>query len=140
MTACGFVAPVGRGHTYYSGKRRSAALVTPASSPRRKPGSRELFMDKQPYVYILASRKNGTLYVGVTSNLIKRVWEHKHDFIEGFTKRYQVHQLVWYEKHETLESAIRREKAIKEWKRKWKLEMIEKTNPKWEDVYNEILE
>jgi len=84
---------------------------------------------KQPCVYILASRRNGTLYAGVTSDLIKRVWEHKNHLVEGFTKRYGVDRLVWYEPHETMDSAIRREKAIKEWKRAWKLELIEQSNP-----------
>jgi len=95
--------------------------------------------DKQPCVYILASGKNGTLYIGVTSDLIKRVWEHKNDVVEGFTKRYQVHTLVWYEVHENMESAISREKAIKEWKREWKLRIIEKGNPEWRDLYKELL-
>ena len=91
-------------------------------------------MEKQPCVYILASRRNGTLYVGVTSDLIKRVWEHKNDLIEGFTKRYGVHMLVRYETHETMLSAIAREKAIKEWKRRWKLELTESSNPQWRDL------
>ena len=95
-------------------------------------------MSKQPCVYILASHRNGTLYVGVTSDLIRRVWEHKNGLAEGFTKRYAVHDLVWYEVHETMESAIGREKAIKEWKRNLKLEMIEKGNPDWKDIYNEL--
>lgn len=73
---------------------------------------------KRPCVYLLASRPNGTLYVGVTSDLLKRVWQHKEDLADGFTKRYEVHTLVWYEAHGTMESAIRREKAIKEWKRR----------------------
>ena len=90
---------------------------------------------KQPCVYILASKRNGTLYVGVTSNLLQRVWQHKNDMVEGFTKRYGVHTLVWYEIHETMESAIMREKAIKEWKRTWKLRMIERGNPEWQDLY-----
>ena len=90
---------------------------------------------KQPCVYILASKRNGTLYVGVTSNLLQRVWQHKNDMVEGFTKRYGVHTLVWYESHETMESAIMREKAIKEWKRAWKLRMIERDNPEWLDLY-----
>jgi putative endonuclease len=81
-------------------------------------------MSKQPCVYILASDKNGTLYLGVTSDLIKRVWEHKNDVVPGFTNRYGVHELVWYELHDSMESAISREKAIKEWKRQWKLELI----------------
>ena len=96
-------------------------------------------MEKQPCVYILASRRNGTLYVGVTSDLIKRVSEHKNDLIEGFTKRYGVHMLVWFETHETMLSAIAREKAIKEWKRRWKLELIERSNPGWGDLYPDLL-
>ena len=96
-------------------------------------------MTKHPAVYLLASRRNGTLYIGVTSSLAKRVWEHKNNVVEGFTKRYGVHQLVWYELHETMESAIRREKAIKEWKREWKLDLIEKINPEWEDLYASIV-
>ncbi len=95
-------------------------------------------MDKQPCVYILASRRNGTLYVGVTTDLAKRIYEHKHDVVEGFTKRYRVHTLVWFEVHESMETAIAREKAIKEWKRKWKLTLIEKTNPQWHDLYREL--
>ncbi len=93
---------------------------------------------KQACVYLLASKRNGTLYVGVTSDLVKRVSEHKQEFIEGFTKRYGVHTLVWYEPHDTMESAIRREKAIKEWKRRWKLELIERANPRWRDLYEDI--
>ena len=96
-------------------------------------------MEKLPCVYILASRRNGTLYVGVTSDLIKRIWEHKNDLVEGFTKQYRVHTLVWFERHETMGSAIAREKAIKEWKRPWKLEMIERTNPDWRDLYQELI-
>ncbi|MBV8062329.1 MAG: GIY-YIG nuclease family protein [Nevskia sp.] len=89
-------------------------------------------------VYILASARNGTLYVGVTSNLIGRVWQHKNDEADGFTKKYRVHTLVWFEQHENAESAITREKQIKEWKREWKLELIEKSNPTWRDLYDEI--
>jgi len=89
----------------------------------------------RPCVYILASRRNGTLYLGVTSNLMKRVWQHKNDLADGFTKRYQVHLLVWCELHPTMQSAIAREKTIKEWKRAWKIELIEKTNPQWQDLY-----
>jgi len=94
---------------------------------------------KQPCVYLLASRRNGTLYVGVTSDVVKRVWEHKEDLADGFTKRYGVHMLVWYELHDSMEGAIRREKAIKEWKRRWKLELIEKQNPEWRDLYDGLL-
>jgi putative endonuclease len=90
---------------------------------------------KQPCVYILASQRNGTIYTGVTSDLVKRVWEHKSDLVEGFTKKYGVHTLVWYETHQTMESAITREKQIKEWKRAWKLKLIEKMNPGWRDLY-----
>ncbi|MCF8199274.1 MAG: GIY-YIG nuclease family protein [Sulfuritalea sp.] len=94
---------------------------------------------KQPCVYILASGRNGTLYVGVTSNLVQRVWQHKSNLVEGFTKKYGVHILVWYEVHETMESAIAREKAIKGWQRAWKLELIEAGNPEWHDLYADIV-
>ncbi len=93
----------------------------------------------QPCVYILASERNGTLYIGVTSDLVKRVWEHKNNFVDGFTKRYGVHTLVWYEVHETMESAITREKALKYWKRGWKLGLIETSNPDWLDLYGELV-
>ena len=96
-------------------------------------------MNKQPAVYILASKRNGTLYTGVTSNLLKRIWEHKNNLVEGFTKRYDVHHLVWYEIHESMESAITREKQLKKWKRKWKLDLIEKGNPYWRDLYEKIV-
>ncbi|NOU39894.1 MAG: GIY-YIG nuclease family protein [Methylotenera sp.] len=93
----------------------------------------------QPCVYILASKRNGTLYIGVTSDLIKRVWQHKNDLVEGFTKKYKVHDLVWYELVDDMASAILREKQIKEWKRQWKLELIEKLNPYWKDLYPSII-
>lgn len=93
----------------------------------------------QPTVYILASKKNGTLYVGVTSDLIKRVWQHKSNLVEGFTKKYAVHDLVYYEAHDTMESAISREKNIKAWKRAWKIELIEKSNLIWRDLYHDLL-
>ena len=96
-------------------------------------------MDKQPCVYILASKQNGTLYTGVTSSLLKRIWEHKNNLVEGFTKKYNVHNLVWYEVHESMESAIQREKTIKNWKRAWKIKEIEKTNPQWRDLYPTLL-
>jgi putative endonuclease len=96
-------------------------------------------VNKQPAVYILASKRNGTLYIGVSSDLVKRMWEHRNDMVEGFTKRYAVHQLVWYELHENMESAIEREKRLKEWKRKWKLELLESTNPSWLDLYYTIV-
>ena len=96
-------------------------------------------MDRQPAVYILANKRNGTLYVGVTSDLIKRIWQHKNNVVKGFTERYGIHQLVWYELHETMESAIRKEKMLKNWKRVWKLELIEKSNPNWQDLYETIV-
>ena len=96
-------------------------------------------MERQPCVYMLASRRNGTLYTGVTSNLVKRVWEHKQGSVDGFTKKYGIHLLVWYERHETMESAICREKAIKNWKRAWKTKTIEESNPGWVDLYTQLL-
>jgi len=96
-------------------------------------------MEQQPCVYLLASKRNGTLYTGVTSALLKRVWEHKNNVVEGFTKKYGVHTLVWYEVHETMESAIRREKTIKDWKRSWKIKVIEEMNPQWRDLYPDLL-
>ncbi len=94
---------------------------------------------KYPYVYILASGYHGTIYIGVTSDLIKRVWEHKNNVVEGFTKKYKVHDLVWFEQHATMFTAIEREKALKEWKRAWKIELIEKVNPRWLDLYPGLL-
>ena len=94
---------------------------------------------KQPCVYLLASKRNGTLYVGVTSNLAQRIWQHKEGVAEGFTKEHGVKTLVWYEVHESMESAVAREKAIKEWRREWKLSLIEKQNPEWRDLYAEII-
>jgi putative endonuclease len=94
---------------------------------------------KQPCVYLLASRRKGTLYTGVTSDLIQRVWQHKNDLVEGFTRRYGVHRLVWYELHDGMETAIACEKAIKEWKRAWKIKLIEGFNPEWVDLYETLL-
>jgi len=88
---------------------------------------------------MLASKRNGTLYIGVTSDLLKRIWEHKNDLVEGFTKRYGVHCLVWYELHGSMELAIEREKGLKYWTRVWKLELIERTNPTWQDLYDTII-
>jgi putative endonuclease len=96
-------------------------------------------MNRQPCVYMLASQCNGTLYIGVTSNLVKRIWEHKTNTVEGFTKKYKVHTLVWYEIHETMNSVIQREKALKKWRRKWKIELIESFNPGWKDLYEIIV-
>ena len=90
-------------------------------------------------VYILASKKKGTLYVGMTSNLPQRIWEHKNKVVEGFTKKYDVNRLVYYEMHNNTEGAIKRERRLKEWQRKWKIDLIEEKNPEWEDLYNEII-
>lgn len=92
------------------------------------------------FVYIMASKRNGTLYIGVTNNLIKRVYEHKSDLVEGFTKKYSVLKLVYYEQTPDVYSAIEREKRLKKWNRKWKIKLIEKFNPKWKDLYEEVIE
>jgi len=91
------------------------------------------------FVYILASKRNGTLYTGVTSDLANRTWQHKSDLIEGFTKRYGVHRLVWFEEYGDIYEAIAREKQIKGWNRAWKIRLIEKQNPEWRDLYSEII-
>ena len=93
---------------------------------------------RQPCVYILTSKPRGTLYVGVTGELVRRVWQHKNHVIEGFTCRHHVHSLIWYEMHETMASAIVREKRLKEWKRMWKIRLIEERNPDWLDLYPTI--
>ena len=94
---------------------------------------------KLPFVYILASKRNGTLYIGVTSNLPKRIREHKNNLVAGFTQKHGVHQLVWCEVHDEMESAITREEQLKGWKRAWKIDLIEKTNRDWTDLYELIL-
>ena len=96
-------------------------------------------MTKQPGVYILSSKRNGTLYVGVTSDLQNRTWIHKNEPVEGFTRKYGVHRLVYYELHPDMISAIRREKQIKKWNRAWKLELIEEQNPEWQDLWERII-
>ncbi len=96
-------------------------------------------MNKTYYVYILANKFNGTLYVGVTSNLVKRIWEHKGGLADGFTKKYGIKHLVYYEDHIDIENAIKREKRLKDWKRQWKIDLINKTNPNWNDLYQEII-
>jgi putative endonuclease len=95
-------------------------------------------MDKSSYVYILASGLNGTLYVGVTSDLVRRIWEHREGVVDGFSKQYGVKNLVWYEVHTEIIEAIRREKQIKKWERRWKLELIQQSNPRWTDLYADI--
>ena len=93
---------------------------------------------KKPCVYILASKKDGALYIGVTSNLIERIWQHKNNVIAGHTKKYNIKELVYFEQHLTMETAITREKQIKKWNREWKINLIEKTNPDWLDLWNQI--
>ena len=97
-------------------------------------------MIKQPAVYMLASQPNGTLYTGVTNDLVRRVWEHRSDTLDGFTKKYGVHRLVYYELHASMIEAIRREKQIMKWRRAWKIELIEKENPEWRDLWPSIVE
>jgi putative endonuclease len=102
------------------------------------PKGNVLTMNKPPAVYILASKKNGTLYTGVTSDLTRRIWEHRNNLIEGFTSRYEVHRLVYFEQHTSMEEAILREKRIKKWNRAWKIKLIEERNPGWEDLWLEL--
>ncbi|MDP2919700.1 MAG: GIY-YIG nuclease family protein [Dehalococcoidia bacterium] len=94
---------------------------------------------KTYYVYIMASKRNGTLYIGVTNDLIRRVYEHKNDLIQGFTKKYGVHTLVWFDQCDDVAVVIQREKQIKAWQRKWKLRLIEEKNPDWKDLYEELV-
>jgi putative endonuclease len=91
------------------------------------------------YVYILASKRHGTLYIGVTNDLVRRVYEHKNDLVEGFTKKYGIHLLVYYEQYNNVESAIQRERQMKKWNRQWKIRRIERQNPDWRDLYDEIV-
>ena len=95
--------------------------------------------NKQPAVYILANRRNDALYTGVTSNLPARMWQHRNDVTEGFTKKYGVHTLVYFELHDEMASAISREKQIKNWQRKWKVKLIEKQYPTWRDLYDDLV-
>jgi len=94
---------------------------------------------KTNLIYILASKKNGTLYLGVTNDLAYRVWQHKNDVHDGFTKKYGVHRLVWYEESADIEAAILREKQMKKWRRQWKIDLIEEDNPHWNDLYEELI-
>ncbi|NVJ66711.1 MAG: GIY-YIG nuclease family protein [Gammaproteobacteria bacterium] len=96
-------------------------------------------MNKQGFVYILASKPYGTLYIGVTSDLIKRIWQHKQGLVEGFSKQHKITNLVYFESCESTESAIVREKQLKKWNRDWKINLIEKQNPHWEDLYQSLL-
>ena len=94
---------------------------------------------KKYFVYILASKRNGTLYIGVTNNLIRRVYEHRNNLVSGFTKRYSIHRLVYYEQYDDVVTAIQREKRLKKWNRQWKIELIEKDNPEWIDLYLQLI-
>lgn len=94
---------------------------------------------KEFYTYILASKKNGTLYIGVTSDLVKRIWEHKNNVTESFTQKYSVHTLVYYEIHSDFDTAVTREKKLKNWRREWKIKLIEENNPDWKDLYEGLL-
>ena len=94
---------------------------------------------KTYWVYMLASKRNGTLYVGITNDLIKRVWQHKNDLADGFTKKYQCHHLVYFEQSNDALAAIKREKQLKRWQRKWKLQLIEQSNPDWKDLYTDLI-
>ncbi|MGZ8466597.1 MAG: GIY-YIG nuclease family protein [Candidatus Binatia bacterium] len=96
-------------------------------------------MERQPALYIMASKPNGTLYIGATSDLVKRVWEHKNNSVDGFTNKYEVHRLVYYELHGDMFSVITREKQLKKWNRAWKLELIEEKNPEWKDLWDKIV-
>jgi len=93
---------------------------------------------KEYFIYILANKKNGTLYIGITNNLIRRIYEHKNDLIDGFSKKYGIHNLVYYESYNDVRDALNRETQMKKWNRKWKIELIEKSNPEWNDLYNEL--
>ena len=114
----------------YIPSSRKARSACPGSMPRK--------IMKQFYVYILANKKGGTLYVGLTSDLPKRTWEHKNGVIEGFTKRYSVKRLVHYEIFDRFEQAAEREKSLKRWRRQWKINLIEEQNPDWNDLYKKI--
>lgn len=96
-------------------------------------------MGRQCYVYILSSKMHGTLYIGVTNNLVKRVFEHKSDLVKGFTNKYQIHNLVYFETHNNIKEALKREKQLKKWNRAWKIKLIEKDNNEWNDLYNRII-
>lgn len=114
-----------------TGVRHSRVGGNPASF-------RESFMEKQFFVYLLGSHRNGTLYIGVTSNLPARIYQHKSHVTAGFTRRYKVNNLLWFEAHDSAESAIVREKQMKKWRRAWKIALIEENNPYWRDLYDEL--
>ncbi len=112
--------------------------MLPTVIPANAGIQREAAVTRSPAVYLLASARHGTLYIGVTSNLVQRIWQHREHAAQGFTERYDVTRLVWYEPHDTMESAILREKRLKKWKREWKIDLIEQTNPGWRDLWQDI--
>ena len=124
---------------YFRGEPPGLQLVAPAKAGVHSIAASCEHVGMQPCVYILASQRRGALYVGVTSNLARRAWEHRNDFVASFTTRYGVHTLVYAEFHATMEAAITREKQMKKWRRAWKIELIEKDNPEWRDLYDQIL-
>ena len=107
------------------------------SFPRRRESNGVVV--KEPCVYILASKKEGALYIGVTSDLIQRIWQHKNNVVKGHSSKYKTYKLVYFEQHETMENAILREKRMKKWNRQWKINLIEDANPEWSDLWSEIL-
>jgi len=119
-------------------ERAFSVSVIPGPAEGRSPESITTIVAVMYYVYILASRKHGTLYIGVTRDLVRRLYEHKNDVVRGFTSRYSVHLLVWYESYDDPTNAIAREKELKKWRRDWKINLIERDNPNWEDLYNSI--
>jgi putative endonuclease len=118
---------------------RGVTVIPAQACPELVEGRESRMHDKEPAVYILASQRNGTLYIGVTSDLVKRGWQHRNDAASGFSKRYGVHRLVYFEMHASMEAAIIREKRLKKWNRKWKLELIESGNPEWRDLWPGLL-
>ena len=116
----------------------SGHSVIPAPVQTGSRNSSGRIMNKQPCTYIIASARNGTLYIGVTSNLVQRIWQHKNSMTKGFAQKYNVHMLVYYEQHETMEAAITREKQLKKWNRAWKIKLIEKQNRNWQDLWESI--
>ena len=117
--------------------RNDGEWIATSRTPRKD--KKKPMNEKIPCVYILANHRNGTLYIGVTSHLINRIWQHKHDLVEGFTKRYALHRLVYYEVCPSMESAIVREKQLKAGSRTKKISLIEHVNPEWEDLYERVV-
>ena len=128
---------------YPQGGERRHVIADLIRNPegRRQGGAHALALKdmKTPCLYIITNKTHGTLYVGVTSDLVQRIWQHKNGLIEGFSKRYGLKMLVWFEQHESMESAIVRERNVKYWRRDWKIQLIEESNPTWRDLYSDIL-